>query len=60
MSGMNGASDALGLGPFAGYTLNSLITILYVLTVSIGMLYLHVVALRQICTSLLASSLLDL
>ena len=44
MSGANGASDALGMGPSAGYTLNSLITVLYVLTVSIGMSYLHDVA----------------
>ena len=40
----NGASDALGMGPSAVYTLNSLITVLCVLTVSIGMSYLHVVA----------------
>jgi hypothetical protein len=44
MSGANGAFDALGMGPSAGYTLNSLITVLCVLTVSIGMSYLHVVA----------------
>ena len=44
MSGANGASDALGMGPSAGYTLNSLITVLCVLTVSIGMSYLHAVA----------------
>ena len=44
MSGANGASDALGVGPSAGYTFNSLITVLYVLTVSIGMSYLHAVA----------------
>ena len=44
MSGANGASDARGMGPSAGYTLNSLITILCVLTVSIGMSYLHAVA----------------
>ena len=44
MSGANGASNALGMGPSAGYTLNSLITVLYVLTVSIGMSYLHAVA----------------
>ena len=44
MSGANGASDALGMGPSAGYTLNSLITILCVLTVSICMSYLHAVA----------------
>jgi hypothetical protein len=39
-SGANGASDALSMGP----TLNSLITVLCILTVSIGMSYLHVVA----------------
>ena len=44
MSGANGASDALGMGPSAGYTLNSLITVLCVLIVSIGMSYLHSVA----------------
>ena len=44
MSGANGASDALGMGPSAGYTLNSVITVLYVLTVSISMSYLHAVA----------------
>ena len=44
MSGANGTSDALGMGPSAGYTLNSLITVLCVLTVSIGMSYLHAVA----------------
>ena len=44
MSGANGASDALGMGPSVGYTLNFLITVLCVLTVSIGMSYLHVVA----------------
>jgi hypothetical protein len=44
MSDANGASNALGIGPSAEYTLNSLITILYVLTVSIGMSYLYVVA----------------
>ena len=43
MSGANGASDALGMGPSAGYTLNSLITILCILTVSIGISYLHAV-----------------
>ena len=40
----NEASDALGIGPSAGYTLNFLITVLCVLTVSIGMSYLHAVA----------------
>ena len=44
MSGANGASNALGMGPSAGYTLNFLITILYVLTISIGMSYMHDVA----------------
>jgi len=32
------------LGPSAGYTLNSLITVLCVVTVSISMSYLHAVA----------------
>ena len=41
MSGANGASDALDMEPSAGYTLNSLITVLCVLTVLIGMSYLH-------------------
>ena len=40
----NGASNALGMGPSAGYNLNSVITILCVLTVSISMPYLHAVA----------------
>ena len=44
MSGVNGDSDALGMGPSAGYTLNSVITVLCVLTVSISMSYLHAVA----------------
>ena len=44
ISGANETSDALGMGPSAGYTLNSLITVLCVLTVSIGMSYLHAVA----------------
>ena len=44
MSDANGASDTLGMGPSTGYTLNSLITVLCVLTVSIGMSYLHAVA----------------
>ena len=44
MSGANGASDVLGIGPSARYTLNSVITVLYVLTVSISMSYLHAVA----------------
>ena len=44
MSGANGASDALGMGPSAGYTLISVITALCVLTVSICMSYLYAVA----------------
>ena len=40
----NGASDALGMGPSTGYNLNSVITALCVLTVSICMSYLHAVA----------------
>ena len=44
MSGVNGSSDALGMGSSAGYTLNSVITVLCVLTVSISMSYLHTVA----------------
>ena len=44
MSSANRASDTLGMGPSAGYTLNFLITVLCVLTVSIGMSFLHVVA----------------
>ena len=44
MSGANGASDVLGIGWSVGYTLNYLITVLCVLTVSIGMSYLHAVA----------------
>ena len=44
MSDVNGASDALGMGPSAGYTLKSLITVLCVLTVSIDMSCLHAVA----------------
>ena len=36
MSSANGASDALGMGPSAGYTLISVITVLCVLTVSIS------------------------
>ena len=43
MSGTNGASDVLGMEPSSGYTLNSLITVLCVLTVSIGMSYLHAI-----------------
>ena len=41
----NGASDALGMGPSAGYNLDCVITALCVLTVSICMSYLHAVAL---------------
>ena len=44
MFGANGASDALGIGPSAGYILNSVIIVLCVLTISICMSYLHVVA----------------
>ena len=44
MSGANGASDVLGIGWSVGYTLNYLITVLCVLTVSIGISYLHAVA----------------
>ena len=40
----NGASDALGMGPSAGYNLISVIPALCVLTVSICMSCLHVVA----------------
>ena len=40
----NGASDALGMGPSAGYSLISMITVLYVLTVSISISYMHAVA----------------
>jgi hypothetical protein len=44
MSGANGAFDALGMGPSSGYIHNSLFIVLCVLTVSIGMSFLHVVA----------------
>jgi len=44
MSGANGASDVLGMGPPAGYTLISVITVLCVFTVSISISYLLVVA----------------
>ena len=44
MSGANGASDALGMGPSIGYTLISVITLLCVLTVSISISYLYAVA----------------
>ena len=40
----NGASDTLGMGPSAGYNLISVITAIYVLTVSICMSCLHAVA----------------
>ena len=41
---VNGASDALGMGPSAGYNLKNVITALCVLTLSICMSYLHAVA----------------
>ena len=44
MFGANGASDALGMRPSAGYTLISVITALCVLTVSISISYLHAIA----------------
>ena len=44
MSGANGASDALGMGPSAGYNLISAITVLCAFTVFICMSSLHVVA----------------
>ena len=44
MSSANGASDALGIGPSTGYTLIFVITVLCILTVSICISYLHVVA----------------
>ena len=44
MSGANGTSDALGMGPFAGYNLIAVITVLCAFTVSICMSCLHVVA----------------
>ena len=40
----NGASDAFGMGPSAGYNLISVITVFCVLTVSICMSCLHVIA----------------
>ena len=40
----NGASDALGMGPSAGYNLISVITVLCAFTVSICMSSLHAVA----------------
>ena len=44
MTSANGASDALGMGPSAGYTLISVITVLCILTVPISISYLHAVA----------------
>ena len=44
MSSANGASDALGMGPSAGYSLISMITVFYILTVSISMSSMHAVA----------------
>ena len=44
MSSANGASDALGMGPSAGYCLIYVITVFYILTVSISMSSMHVVA----------------
>ena len=40
----NGASDALGMGPSAGFNLISVITAIYVFTVTICMLSMHAVA----------------
>jgi len=40
----NGASDALGMGPFAGYNLISVFTVLRTFTVFICMSSLHAVA----------------
>ena len=40
----NGASDALGMGPSAGYSLISVVTVFCILTVSISMSSMHVVA----------------
>ena len=42
MSSANGASDALGMGPSAGYSLISVITVFCAFTVSICMSCLHV------------------
>ena len=39
----NGAFDTLGMGPSAGYSLISVISVLYVFTVFISMSSLHVV-----------------
>ena len=44
MSSANGASDALGMGPSAGYSLISVITVFCILTVSISMSFMHAVA----------------
>ena len=44
LTSANGASDVVGMGPSAGYNLNSVFTVFCVLTVSICMSYLHVVA----------------
>ena len=44
MSGANEASDVLGMGPSARYTLIFVITVLCVLTVSISISYLHAAA----------------
>ena len=40
----NEAFDALGMGPFAGYSLISMITVFCILTVSISMSSMHAVA----------------
>ena len=40
----NGASDALGMGPSAGYSLISVITVFCILTVTISISSMHVVA----------------
>ena len=40
----NGASDALGMGPSAGYSLISVITVFCILTISISMSSMHAVA----------------
>ena len=44
MSSANGASDALGMVPSAGYSLISVITVFCILTVSISMSSMHAVA----------------
>ena len=52
---VNGASDALGMGPSARYILISVITVLCVLTVSICMSCLHALAfIRDIHTHIYA------